>query len=106
MESIRRRLEAARLFESRGYHDLALAYFGDALHTIQDSSSPAHSGFQEWSGNETLSEEAAHASFENLAADVWDLRSILRNAGYDRSLVNQQLQQLIELNRRVGNIPR
>jgi RHS repeat-associated protein len=41
----------------------------------------------------------------NLAADIWDLRGILRGAGYDRSLVNQQLQRLIELNRQVGNVP-
>ena len=41
----------------------------------------------------------------NLAADVRDLRSILRNAGYDRPLVNQQMQRLIEFNRQVGNVP-
>jgi RHS repeat-associated protein len=41
----------------------------------------------------------------NLAADVRDLRNIFRNADYDRSLVNQQMQRLIELNRQVGNVP-
>lgn len=33
-----------------------------------------------------------------LARDVWDLRAILRDAGYDRSLVNQQLTDLIRQN--------
>jgi hypothetical protein len=41
----------------------------------------------------------------NLAADVSDLRNIFRGAGYDRSLVNQQMQRMIELNRQVGNVP-
>jgi hypothetical protein len=41
----------------------------------------------------------------NLAADILDLRNILREAGYDRSLVNQQMRKIIELNRQVGNIP-
>lgn len=41
----------------------------------------------------------------NLAADIRDLRNIFRNAGYDRSLVNQQMRRLIELNRQVGNVP-
>jgi hypothetical protein len=41
----------------------------------------------------------------NLAADVWDMRSIFRGAGYDRSLVNQQMRALIDLNRKVGNVP-
>ncbi|SKB09758.1 hypothetical protein SAMN02745166_05181, partial [Prosthecobacter debontii] len=41
----------------------------------------------------------------NLAADVWDLRNIFRGAGYDRSFVNQQMRVLIDLNRKVGNVP-
>jgi RHS repeat-associated protein len=45
------------------------------------------------------------SNVRNLAADVRDLRNILRDAGYDRSLVNQQMQRLIELNRQVGNVP-
>jgi hypothetical protein len=41
----------------------------------------------------------------NLAADVWDIRNILRNAGYNRALVNQQMKALIQLNRELGNVP-
>jgi hypothetical protein len=41
----------------------------------------------------------------NLAADIWDLRTIFRGAGYDSSLVNQQMRALIDLNRKVGNVP-
>jgi RHS repeat-associated protein len=43
---------------------------------------------------------------KNLAADIRDLRNVLRDAGYDRSLVNQQLRELIQLNRQVGNVPK
>jgi RHS repeat-associated protein len=42
----------------------ALFLFAVALHTIQDSTSPSHRGFQEWSGNETASEVAAHVGAE------------------------------------------
>jgi hypothetical protein len=31
-----------------------------ALHTLQDATSPAHGGFQLWSGRESYQEEAAH----------------------------------------------
>jgi hypothetical protein len=34
----------------------------------------------------------------HLAADIWDLRGILRAAGYDRAVVNQQLRELIRQN--------
>ena len=40
---------------------------------------------------------------KNLAADVWELRNILRDAGYDRSTVNRQLQELIRQNKATGN---
>jgi hypothetical protein len=45
------------------------------------------------------------SNIRNLAADVRDLRTILRNAGYERSIVNAQMQALIALNRRLGNVP-
>jgi hypothetical protein len=41
----------------------------------------------------------------NLAADIQDLRNILREAGYDPALVNQQMRKLIELNADIGNLP-
>ncbi|MGH8613440.1 MAG: RHS repeat domain-containing protein, partial [Gammaproteobacteria bacterium] len=38
----------------------ALTEFGIALHTLQDSTSPAHGGFQEWTGDETETERFEH----------------------------------------------
>jgi len=38
--------------------------FGVALHTLQDSTSPSHAGFQVWSGEETRGEVAAHVRHE------------------------------------------
>jgi RHS repeat-associated protein len=43
-------------------------------------------------------------NIRNLAADIRDLRNLLREAGYNRTFVNQQLQKLIELNREIGNV--
>jgi RHS repeat-associated protein len=42
----------------------ALAAFGIALHTLQDATSPAHAGFQLWTGNETKRQEIAHVKRE------------------------------------------
>ena len=42
----------------------ALFEFGVALHTIQDSTSPAHAGFQVWSGEETFGEQVRHVGSE------------------------------------------
>jgi hypothetical protein len=44
----------------------ALFEFGVGLHTIQDSTSPAHTGFQVWSGEEGLAEQAQHVHQEML----------------------------------------
>ena len=44
--------------------DSAYFFFGAALHTMQDSTSPSHQGFQEWSGQESLFEKIAHAGKE------------------------------------------
>lgn len=41
---------------------------------------------------------------QQLAADIFELRKLLRDNGYDRKLVNQQLRKLIQLNKEVGNI--
>jgi RHS repeat-associated protein len=39
---------------------------------------------------------------DNLAADIKDLRKILLDAGYDRDVVNRQLQELIRQNKALG----
>src|SRR5207237_9218828 len=54
------RIKAARALENRAflskddertkYHEAALVQLGFAIHTLQDSTSPAHRGFQEWRG--------------------------------------------------------
>lgn len=42
----------------------AYYYFGIGLHALQDATSPAHGGFQEWTGNETNLEILDHISHE------------------------------------------
>lgn len=39
---------------------------------------------------------------QHLAADVAELRELLRNAGYDRSVINAQLNELIRQNKALG----
>ena len=40
--------------------DSALFYFGKALHTLQDETSPAHVGWQIWDGQEHWHDKGAH----------------------------------------------
>lgn len=42
----------------------------------------------------------------NLAADIYDLRGLLRAEGYDPRFVNQQLQELIRQNKALGGFAR
>ena len=49
-----------------GKEDEALFEFGLALHTLQDYTSPAHHGFQEWTGEETSGQIANHVKQEML----------------------------------------
>jgi len=56
----------ARLSEADGDDELAMMYFGAALHTIQDSSSPAHRCFQKWQDNPGLIREWEHVKQEYL----------------------------------------
>jgi hypothetical protein len=41
---------------------------------------------------------------KNLAADVRDVRNILKNAGYKTSTVNQQMKEVVRQNKNAGNI--
>ena len=45
-------------------HKQALMEFGIALHALQDSTSPAHAGFQQWTGEETRGQIAEHVATE------------------------------------------
>jgi RHS repeat-associated protein len=38
----------ARRLEAHGQHAMAMVRLGDAIHTMQDATSPSHVGFQEW----------------------------------------------------------
>lgn len=55
--------------KSSGKMDDAFFHFGAALHAIQDSTSPSHAGFQEWSGNESRLEQISHVRKEVLLPD-------------------------------------
>lgn len=43
---VRVSLETARELEKRGYHDEALIHVGNAIHTMHDTTSPTHEGYQ------------------------------------------------------------
>ena len=47
-EFVRGELELARTLEAQGKHSEALRHLGNAMHTLQDATSPAHEGFQVW----------------------------------------------------------
>ncbi|MCS4293992.1 RHS repeat-associated protein, partial [Comamonas sp. BIGb0152] len=61
---IKEQAQKALNAKSAGNMDAAFFHFGAALHAIQDATSPAHSGFQEWRGDETESEKIAHVAKE------------------------------------------
>jgi len=42
----------------------------------------------------------------HLAADIWELRRLLREAGYDSPVVNRALQELIQRNKALGGMER
>lgn len=49
---VRERFAAAWKYLASGDHDLAIAEFGRALHTLQDSTSPMHNYFKAWSSSD------------------------------------------------------
>lgn len=61
---VRAQLKKAKELLLSGDMDQAYFEFGVGLHTLQDATSPAHSGFQEWDGNESLSEIKKHVTQE------------------------------------------
>lgn len=71
----------ALALKSRGKMNEALFFFAIALHTIQDSTSPSHSGFQEWTGHETAGQIAKHIKSEVVNPNInSDLHKITRQA--------------------------
>ena len=68
-EYIKNEAQKALDAKASGKTEDAFFHFGAALHAIQDSTSPSHAGFQEWSGHESRSEQVSHASKELFLPD-------------------------------------
>lgn len=57
---VRERYKWARHEFDKGNKEKAFFILGVALHAIQDATSPAHGGFQEWTGEESDMDEVNH----------------------------------------------
>lgn len=55
------RISTAIAQYKRGNRDIAWAYLADAVHTVQDATSPMHEGFQEFDEAATLGDLVEHA---------------------------------------------
>ena len=53
---VRSEIKTARCLEAAGKHEEALEHLGNAIHTLQDSTSPMHAGFQVWGGISSLAD--------------------------------------------------
>jgi len=53
---VRAEIKTARCLEAAGKHEEALKHLGNAIHTLQDSTSPMHAGFQVWGGVSSLAD--------------------------------------------------
>jgi RHS repeat-associated protein len=80
----------------KGFSAVALESFGNALHTVTDSNSPRHQGFQEWGGTDSLSSKfdaAAHVlgesavSFENFAEAISAAQGVFKET-FDEDIPN------------------
>ena len=60
----------AQQAECNGKHAKALEYLGRAMHTLQDSTSPMHNGFQPWDGNPNDLAAAKHGNGEDFDPGV------------------------------------
>ena len=58
-------LELARKLEAEGKHSQAMRHLGNAMHTLQDATSPSHGGFQVWD------EKWNTAASRNARRHVW-----------------------------------
>lgn len=67
--------------KAQGKRDTSLFLFGVALHTMQDSVSPSHRGFQPWSDNEGPVDVGLHVVKEIInPGSKSDLRKITKKA--------------------------
>ena len=58
-------LKVARCLEKEGRHEEALQALGDAMHALQDSTSPEHNGFKPWDGHPNSWSALLHGLGEN-----------------------------------------
>jgi len=58
------KMMAAVLLEKNGNHNNAMFQLGEGMHTLMDSTSPAHAGYQEWKGMDHVVAFAQHIGFE------------------------------------------
>lgn len=63
---VRGKFELAWFYRAEGDMNRSLFEFGLGLHTLQDSTSPSHIGFQVWTGLESLPQELSHVWPERL----------------------------------------
>jgi hypothetical protein len=77
---VRDRLDSARQFEAMGEHERAMLELGLAIHTLQDSTSPAHHGFQPWGGPDCRSKWDHVRMERSYPGDDSDLFRITRRA--------------------------
>jgi hypothetical protein len=75
-EYIRSNLIAAKgqYFPGRINNPLAMQAFGDAVHALEDATSPAHEGFQRWSDSFGLITKARHIGKERVYPSSDELR--------------------------------
>ncbi len=69
---VRRELLAARCLEKVGEHSEALRRLGNAMHALQDATSPSHTGFQEWGGFSAASRDTWGPAKRHLAQENYD----------------------------------
>lgn len=84
---VRTLLTSARMFESKSEHKAAMEELGRAMHTLQDSTSPAHHGFQPWydyGGGKGNPHEWMHGSRESVypSGASWLGTATLRSYNY------------------------
>lgn len=63
---VRQQMEWAIFNHNRGKEGPALWQFSEALHTLQDATSPAHIGFQEWSDDPGFLAVLGHVTRESI----------------------------------------
>jgi hypothetical protein len=77
---VRECFQVAIRLEKMGKHNSAMERLGAAIHTLQDSTSPAHRGFQPWGGPAAQSKTGHVTSERNYPGDDSELFRITQKA--------------------------